>query len=396
MAYWLIGYERVILARTGPLEPDTGSSTTNRPSHDMNILLLTCEGGIAGSTNSIAFLARGLAIKGHTVFVGCPQESLLASMFADSSVKVLPMTFRSKFDLQNMRQIRDAVKRYDIRIVNAQSSYDRYSSILARWFFKLPVKVVHTRRQPPKSIGGWLQNTFYVRGTDAIVTVSSSLKEVFVRHGIPGSHIKVIFNGMPPERYHQAEPERIAALRARFGIGPGDVVIGSVSRLKLQEQIVQSLVRIDASVKVLFVGTPPGCFDKLAAKLKLPHTILYAGTVAPEEALAYFRLLTIQILASITDGFGLVLLEAMGQGVPVIGTRAAGICDVIEHDVNGLLFENGDVAGLAACINLILRDERKRAALIRNGVITATERFTIQKTIDNYEFFFRELANKGS
>ena len=50
----------------------------------MNILFLTYQGDIAGSTNSISYLAKGLASIGHNVYVGCRRESLLYSMLSDT------------------------------------------------------------------------------------------------------------------------------------------------------------------------------------------------------------------------------------------------------------------------------------------------------------------------
>ncbi|HEX2956667.1 MAG TPA: hypothetical protein VHO70_07540, partial [Chitinispirillaceae bacterium] len=69
----------------------------------MNILILTYQGDMAGSTNSIAFLSRGLAERGHTVVVGCRKESLLFSMLQNTPVIVEPMVFHGRFDLNNIR-----------------------------------------------------------------------------------------------------------------------------------------------------------------------------------------------------------------------------------------------------------------------------------------------------
>ena len=150
----------------------------------MNILFLTYQGDIAGSTNSISYLAKGLADKGHNIYVGCRKESLLYSMLQNTKVNLIEMTFKSKLDFQNMKHIREVVKKYKIEIINAQSSKDRYSSIFAKIFYKLPVKIVHTRRQTPKSSGIFIQNWFYNTFTDLIVAVSDEVKEELVKNGI--------------------------------------------------------------------------------------------------------------------------------------------------------------------------------------------------------------------
>ena len=76
----------------------------------MNILFLTYQGDIAGSTNSISYLAEGLAERGHNVYVGCRKEALLYSLLSDTKVKLIEMTFKSKMDFANMKHIKKIVK----------------------------------------------------------------------------------------------------------------------------------------------------------------------------------------------------------------------------------------------------------------------------------------------
>ncbi|MDZ7371871.1 MAG: hypothetical protein ONB12_11935, partial [candidate division KSB1 bacterium] len=64
----------------------------------MNILFLTHQGGTAGSTYSIAYLARGLAERGHRVVVGCRRDVLLYELLLNSPVILCPMTFNGRFD----------------------------------------------------------------------------------------------------------------------------------------------------------------------------------------------------------------------------------------------------------------------------------------------------------
>ncbi|MBN1602832.1 MAG: glycosyltransferase family 4 protein [Chitinispirillaceae bacterium] len=361
----------------------------------MNILMLTYQGDMAGSTNSIAFLSRGLAEKGHTVVVGCRKESLLYTMLQDSGVIVEPMVFHGRFDLKNIRHVRDTVKKYSIELINAQSSYDRYSSILARFFYRLNTKVVHTRRQPPRSDGGLIQRLFYLAGTHKIVVISDMMKKIFVKKGYPASHLEVIYNGAPTERYSVINEKKTADLRMHFGISENEIVIGCISRFKKQEQLIQALKIINKPWKVLFAGIEKNSLDPLAAQLGIPNQILYAGYVDPQEILNYYKLLSVNVLPSTTDGFGLVLIEAMACGIPVIGTDFGGISDVIQHEISGLLFKDGDFKGLADSIERCINDSHLRERLIRNGRKRALEDFAIEKTIENYEKFYHRLISDG-
>ena len=166
-------------------------------SKHMNILFLTYQGDMAGSTNSIMYLTRGLAEKGHNIYVGCRKESLLFQTLQGSAVNVVPMSFKSRIDWKNIIQIRRCVQQYQIQIINAQSSYDRYTSVLAKIFFNLETKVVHTRRQISKSMGGFFQNLIYEQGTDKIIAVSYGVKRSLAEKGL-------IRNSVTPESLARA------------------------------------------------------------------------------------------------------------------------------------------------------------------------------------------------
>jgi L-malate glycosyltransferase len=362
----------------------------------MNILFLTYQGDVAGSTNSIAFLCKGLADRGHNIYLGCRKESLLYNMLKNTKVNLIEMVFKGKFDIQNIKHIKRIVYKYHIQLINSQSSKDRYNSIWARWFFKLNVKVVHTRRQRPRSIGGFLQNMFYIKGTNKIVVISDELKKQFIKLGIPAHHLKVIYNGTPKERYKNIDLHQVEELKKKYAIKDEDVVIGSVSRIKNQDQIIKSLQYLQPDLKLLLVGVPPNYYDDLVKKLDVKNEIIYAGTVPIDEVLAYYKLIKVNILASTMDGFGLVLTEAMALGTPVIGTDFGGIKNVIENEVDGLLFKDNDVKDLAKQIQRILTEEELREKLIQNGQKKAFEKFSMEKTIKNYEKFFFDLVNDGA
>lgn len=362
----------------------------------MKLLLLTYQGDIAGSTFSIAYLAKGLAARGHQVYVGCRRESLLYKLLQDSKAHPVAMQFRGKFDRKAMTHLKELVKTYDIELINAQSSKDRYLSIFARWLHKLPVKLVHTRRQKPESIGGWLQNTFYVKGTDKIVVISDELKNTFVSKGFPADHLQVIYNGLPRERFEAHDPARTRALRRELGLSSSDTVIGCVGRRKKQEQLLEALQYLPAHYKVIFVGIKKEALQPWFEKLPpIRQQLFFTGAVAPEEAINYYPLFNVNVLPSTMDGFGLVLVEAMGMGIPVIGTNAQGIKNVIEDGVSGLLFEDGQAAELAQKIRSVLDNPALLARLIKNGKYRAENTFSMEHTVKAYEAFFASLIREG-
>jgi glycosyltransferase involved in cell wall biosynthesis len=303
------------------------------------------------------------------------------------------MTFTGRFDLTNMRQIRDAVRRYDIDVINAQSSYDRYTSIFARWRYKLPVRLVHTRRQMPRSSGGWFQNAFYMKGTDKIVAVSHEIRRTLVKRGIRADRMTVIHNGIPQGKYARTfSPEKLSALRHQYSIAPDDIVIGCVSRKKHQEQLLMALQHLDIKTKVLFVGIHAEEIDPhLLIPLRNRHEIIFCGIVPPDLVLDYYPLFTMHVLPSTIEGLSQTLLEAMAFGVPVIATRAAGNIDLIKDNWNGFLFEDKNPYDLARKLKIVNHQKKNLPDLLQRARKTATEDYTIDRTIAGYERLFQQL-----
>lgn len=358
----------------------------------MNILLITQEDYLAGSTYSVSYLATGLAGRGHRVFVAARAGSLLQHLLQNTEVTFVPVTLRSRFSIGAIAWLRRFILDHQIEIINAQSSKDRYVSIFAKWAHRFPVTVVHTRRQYPRSDGGWAQSWFYSVATDGIVVISHELREIFTRKGYRASRLKVIHNGIPEGKYKSWSDARVAELRALFELQPSDIVIGCVSRLKRQEQIIRSLVTLNRPlVKVILVGVVPGYFDELVRELGIKNPIIYVASAEGTDVLNYYRLFTLNVLASVTDGFGLVLLESMAMGCPVVATNFGGIKDVVKHQRNGLLFNDGDTRELAAQMLQVMNSAVLRERLISNGYNTAFRQFPMQKTLDNYEQYFAKL-----
>ncbi len=358
----------------------------------MNILIVSEKAGIAGSTYSTAYLSIGLSKQGHQVFLACPDQSTLSQLVQNTGVRHIPMKIVSKIDRKNIRAMARIVREHQIDIINAQSSRDRYITILAKWLYKLPVKLVHTRRQLAKSIGILGQSWFYEKGTDKIVAVSQGVKESLVKIGIRASHIKVIYNGTPPEKYASLDLEKTEKLRKKYNIQKDDIVLGSVSRLKKQHQILEALMPLRQKVKVLFVGIDPQpAYQTIIRKFPIEHEVYFTGSVSGTEALHYYGLFTMKILASTIEGLSQSLLEAMALGVPVIATRVGGNPELIQNGQNGLLFDNNDIATLTKHIQQLIEKPEMRKMLAAHGRKTALEDFSIEKTVATYEQFFKNL-----
>jgi len=94
-------------------------------------------------------------------------------------------------------------------------------------------------------------------------------------------------------------------------------------------------------------------------------------------------------LASRNETFGRVVVEAMALGVPVIGTDTGGVPEIISDRVNGLLVPPNDPPALAVVIEKLFRSRELRAEMIREGLKTVADKFSIRTHLDGLETALR-------
>lgn len=360
----------------------------------MNILFLTKQKSVAGSAYSVSYLATGLAAKSHKVWVGTRKQAFLSKLVEeDQRVNTVHFPFTGYTDWKTARAIASFIKKEQIEIVNAQSGQDRFLLVLAKLLFGLSAQVVFTRRQRPRD-EPWLKRFFHTK-TARIVVISDGLKELFLKKGYREEQLRVIYNGLPTKLGDQVDPDEALKLRELYNIPSENRVVGCVSRLKEQKQLIQACQYLNENVTLLFVGIEQSQVQNVIEEVQPKQQIIFTSVLNHQQVLVHYKLMDVNILASKMDGFGLTLVEAMALGIPVVGSDFGGIRSVIGENENGLLFENGNIQQLANCIRSVLNDEELRERLITNGKKAYLTRFNIDRTISDYEAYFQELLGNS-
>jgi glycosyltransferase involved in cell wall biosynthesis len=100
------------------------------------------------------------------------------------------------------------------------------------------------------------------------------------------------------------------------------------------------------------------------------------------------------LMPSQMESFGLAALEAMACGVPAIATRVGGVPELIDDNVNGLLFEIGDVDAMASAAVALLNDPGRLEAMSQAARRTAQDRFCTTRIIPLYEDFYQRVLDR--
>ncbi|RKZ11331.1 hypothetical protein DRQ50_13820 [bacterium] len=148
-------------------------------------------------------------------------------------------------------------------------------------------------------------------------------------------------------------------------------------------------------LRLLLVGdAPPGSsygdeLVRLAGAEGLAGAVTFCGYVpGADRGMADLDIL---VVSSAAEPFGLVSLEAMAHGVPVVATTGGGSPELVRHGREGFLVTPGDPAALAASLDRLLQDPELRTAMGRRGRYRVRSRFTLPDMLDATEDLYRGL-----
>jgi glycosyltransferase involved in cell wall biosynthesis len=192
--------------------------------------------------------------------------------------------------------------------------------------------------------------------------------------GVPNSQIIIIPNAVD------------IPLPASESRKPGMSIgfIGRLDPVKRVEDLLAAMPLLPEESSLHIFGYGPERIQ-LEADVRRMHlrerVTLHGPVTGPAEALA---MLDVLVLPSDAEGFGLVLIEAMAAGVPLVATNVPGIRDVVRDGVNGLLVPARNPAAIAAAIQRIFSDANLRDELIRGGRQSVADRYTWEKVLPQY------------
>jgi N-acetyl-alpha-D-glucosaminyl L-malate synthase BshA len=204
--------------------------------------------------------------------------------------------------------------------------------------------------------------TFSINGSDAVTTVSESLKKDTLQHFKVENEISVVSNFVCVNKYR----DRVDDCNKRNFAPNGEKILMHISNfrsVKRIQDIVRAFceVRKQLSCKLLLIGDGPEktMVEQLVVKLKLEDSVVFTGALKDTETA--LSMADLFLLASETESFGLVALEAMAASVPVVSTNSGGLPEVNVHGETGLLNDVGDVRQMATNILTILKDDETHA-----------------------------------
>jgi glycosyltransferase involved in cell wall biosynthesis len=230
----------------------------------------------------------------------------------------------------------------------------------------LPMSVAYAARNAWARVSGSVH-----RAVSVYACPTRFVADLLVRGGYPADRVRVLPNFL--DLPDAPTPERLGG-----AVG----YLGRISGEKGIDVLIEAARRVGCDTRIAGDAThAPG----LVANL--PPNVTLLGKVSRDRLDAFFAGLRVLVVPSVWyEVFGLVCIEALSRGVPVIASDIGGLPEVIAHEQTGLLVPPGDVAALAAALRRLIDDEPFARALGERGRETVRQQFSA-------DAFYRQLQS---
>ena len=214
------------------------------------------------------------------------------------------------------------------------------------------------------------------------VAVSDSAKEL--AHRYLGGEYTTLFNGIELQRYQKPHVDREAS--------PTIFFCGRYEPRKGLEVLLQAMSHIPADVKLWIASDGLG-IDDLQNTYGADSRIKWLGRISEEDKLDRLARCSVFCAPSLRgESFGIVLLEAMAAGAPLVASNISGYNNVTSSERNALLVEPGNPVELARCIMRTFKEPELRKSLVTGGYERATD-FSMERLAEQYLSIYRKLLS---
>lgn len=368
---------------------------------------ITCYPTYGGSGAVATELGLALAKRGHEVhFVSYAQPFRLDHFrervfFHEVEMEDYPLFEHPPYSLALAVALHDTALKHELDLVHVHYAIPHATSAwIAHEMLgeERDLKIVTTLHGTDITLVG-LHPSFHpitrfsILKSHGLTAVSEFLKRETVRDfTVPEERIEVIPNFVDTTVYRPGlEPCHREALAPE-----GEKIVMHISNfraVKRAEDVVSVFAKLTAKLpsRLVLIGDGPERPRVLmrADELGVRDRVLFLGKhTSVHELLACADLF---LLPSASESFGLVALEAMACGAPVVASNVGGLPEVIEHGTTGYMFDIGDIDGMAEAGLRIMGDDDHWRSLSEAGRAVANERFSAERVVPMYERYYEQV-----
>lgn len=369
---------------------------------------ITCYPTYGGSGAVATELGMALAMRGHEVhFITYQHPFRLPAFlprvfFHEVDVGKYPLFEYPPYDLALAVRMHEVVRSHHLDVLHVHYAIPHATSAwIAREMLhetRDDVAVVTTLHGTDITIVGQDHSfhaitKFSIEKSDRITAVSRFLREETIfTFGCTGCDVLVIHNFIDPDIYDRSRYAPV--LREEHN---GRKILIHISNFRAVKRV-RDVVRIFAQVRrevpsvLVMVGDGPdrGDAEEEAAALGVAEDVRFLGRI--EAVAPLLASSDLFLLPSDRESFGLSALEALASGVPVVGSHAGGLPEVVRDGETGALRPVGDVEGMARAAVDILADTVRWTRMSELGARDARERFARDRIVPLYESVYEDAV----
>lgn len=355
-------------------------------------------------------LALGLAQRDHQVHIVSYATPFRLGSFHQNvfihevEATSYPLFKYPPYALSLATKLVDVSKEYGLDLLHAHYAVPHAASAyLAKQILgSQKVKTITTLHGTDITLVG-LDSSFYqvikfnIEQSDGVTAVSEYLQKRTVEEFAIRREIRVIHNFVDTRRYDRDSND---CTREHFA-PQGEKILMHASNFRPVKRVTDVVrifarIREQIPVKLLLVGEGPERLfvQQLVKELKLSQDVSFLGE--QDDIGQLLSCTDLFLLPSEQESFGLVALEAMSCGVPVIGTSIGGLPEVVVDGETGFLLPVGDVSGMAKKALELLSQAERYAAFQKKARERVASSFDSQLIIPQYEAFYEEVLNERS
>ncbi|MBB6062456.1 glycosyltransferase involved in cell wall biosynthesis [Thermosipho japonicus] len=258
----------------------------------------------------------------------------------------------------------------------------------------LPLIIRPTLKQTQKMIKNWCLKL------DKVISPTNNIKNLLVSYGVPEEHVVVIPTGIDVNKFNKPIEWNI---KEEYNIKPNEKILLFVGRLG-PEKNVDFLINVfhkifqeEKNIKFIIIGdgTERHKLEEIVIEYSLQKNIIFAGAQPREKVIDAYKQADLFIFASYTETQGLVILESMAAGTPVVALGKMGVYDLLNHEnAGGIMIRELNENDFAHEILRVLKNEELYNKLSKNAINFVKENYSIEISVQKVLEVYKNLLNK--
>lgn len=362
----------------------------------LSILFIIGDSSLAGAPRHLLSILQNLDREKFDIHCICPPGPLAGEIRkSHRHINLELISMRSRFDIEAIKKIRHQIKKIKPEIIHIHGTRGGILGRLAAIGFNIPVIYTEHLWTSEFKLSNRAMNFFHYNAnwfldlfTTQNIAVSGAVRDFMVSSHITyPEKIKVIYNGIVPTKYQA----KIFQSNKDFLL----MTIGTLNKHKGIQYLIKAMPQIlkefpEAKLEIVGDGEYRRTLEDLVKKLKLKNNIKFVGFVPNIER--NLSRADVYVQPSLSESFGLAIVQAMSVGLPIVATKTGGIPEVVTTDKSGILVEARNADALADAILELLRNPVRARQMANLAAKDARFRFNLKDMIIALETTYETLA----